>query len=80
MTGASKTTTTLNVNSTGLTLDHSGQNITISDFGIIMTSISVKALDVGLYPLLLEDSSGTAVAFVTDTGALTCQGSMLPYQ
>ena len=39
-----------------------------------MTSISVKALSAGLYPLLLEDSSGSAVAFVTDTGALSCQG------
>ena len=74
LTGASKTTTTLNVNSTGITLDHSGQNITISDLGIIMTSTSIKALSAGLYPLLLADSSGTTVAYVTDTGALACQG------
>ena len=39
-----------------------------------MTATSIKALGVGLHPLLLEDSTGTAVAFVTDTGLLTCQG------
>ena len=27
-----------------------------------------------MYPLLLEDSTGTAVTFITDTGLLSCQG------
>ena len=74
LTGDNLISSTLTANSTGITLDHSGQNITISDLGIIMTSASIKALSAGLYPLLLADSSGNSVAFITDAGYLSCQG------
>ena len=74
LTGANLISTTLTASSTGITLDHSGQNITISDLGVCMTSINVKALSAGLYPLLLADSAGSSVAFITDTGYLSCQG------
>ena len=47
LTGANLISTTLTANSTGITLDHSGQNITISDLGVCMPSITVKALGTG---------------------------------
>ena len=39
-----------------------------------MTSITVKALSAGLSHLFLQDSTGTQIAFITDTGQLWCQG------
>ena len=66
LTGDNLISTTLTDNSTGLTLGHSGQHITITDFGIVMTSTTIKALSAGLYPLLLADVAGSSVAFITD--------------
>ena len=42
----------------------------------------MRAADVGIYPIALENSTGTQVTFITDTGELWCQGvhsSLLAY-
>ena len=66
VTGANLISTTLTASSSGITLDHNGQNIVINDAGIHMAPTIIKSSGAGFYPLGLEDSAGTLVAFITD--------------
>ena len=52
LTGASKISTTLTARSSGIILDHNGQNIVLNDAGLYMTSLSIKALGDRLLPFI----------------------------